>query len=159
MTSSAGVGPVLQQVRLLPPGGSYLSSRLLSGKQKYFIEYILYCILLFIYQWSSLGNILKSYPRYHFEPLRAPKISCEDRLNNTNIVPHLETVMGRIFNCQRRPQDDSVVASCLRYTHIVVKTIRLHLNGILPWIGKHPTLKVSPITLLFYMFLHSNINS
>ena len=50
VVSPAGAGPLLQQVRLLPPGGSYLSSRLLSGKQKYFIEYILYCILLFINQ-------------------------------------------------------------------------------------------------------------
>ena len=37
VVSPAGAGPLLQQVRLLPPGGSYLSTRLLSGRQKYFI--------------------------------------------------------------------------------------------------------------------------
>ena len=106
---------------------------------------------------------------YYFEPLWQLNMSCEERRDNTRIVGRLDKVLGGILDCQEKQinnlaRSDITVHICTvqyflniskrfsvrknsrscQFTRLsVVKTIRLHLNGILPWIDKHPSLKVT----------------
>ena len=94
--------------------------------------------------------------------------SDRDQLNNTKIAARLDKIIGGILDC-RPPQINNLARSvigptllkthphiiiqrfsvkknsalCFKTRQSVVKTIRMHLNGIIPWIGKHPTLKVT----------------
>ena len=104
---------------------------------------------------SVLGELMSLHPStsYTFEPFREEKkentITCSDMYNSTNIASLVENKLMGILNC-----DPDVVSKLKRFsarkntytcskTNIrVVKTIRIHLNGVLPWLEKYPSLKV-----------------
>ena len=102
-----------------------------------------------------LGDLMSLHPStsYTFEPFREEKkentISCNDMYNSTNIASLVENKLMGILNC-----DPDVVSklknfsarkntyTCSKTNIRVVKTIRVHLNGVLPWLAKYPSLKV-----------------
>ena len=96
---------------------------------------------------------------YTYEPFRQDRLSCPQRYNNSDIVEQVEDKLMGIMNC-----DGNVVRYIKRFsvrqntfmcnlTNIsVVKTIRVHLNGVLPWLGKYPSLKVV-ITLVMVLLM------
>ena len=51
---------------------------------------------------SLLGDLLSLSPSssYYFEPLRRLKLKCRERLNNTEIQPLLETIIGGLLDCR-----------------------------------------------------------
>ena len=106
---------------------------------------------------SLLGSLMSLHPStsYTYEPFHQEKFSCAQRYNNSDIAGLVENRLMGILNCE-----PDVVSKMKRFsrrkntrkcdtTNIrVVKTIRVHLNGVLPWLHKYPFLKVILIVLV-----------
>ena len=99
---------------------------------------------------SLLGNLLSLHPStsFYFEPFKKFKIfnDCHHRFNNSEVSDFIEEILGRIFKCEEKVLKNSKNSyknrKCRKSSITVVKTIRIHLNGILPWLHKFPSLKV-----------------
>jgi len=100
---------------------------------------------------SLLGEMISAHlsTSYYFEPLWQQNISCEHQINSTKIAKRLENVVGGLLNChwpqvkQLKPfsfRKQSL--NCNKTTISVVKTIRLHLNGVMPWMRKMQDMKI-----------------
>ena len=110
---------------------------------------------------SLLGSLMSLHPStsYTYEPFHQDKLSCAQRYNNSDIAGLVENRLMGILNCE-----PDVVSKIKRFsrrkntrqcdmTNIrVVKTIRVHLNGVLPWLHKYPFLKVILIVLVNVSF-------
>ena len=110
---------------------------------------------------SLLGALMSLHPSttYTYEPFHQDKLSCAQRYNNSDIAGLVENRLMGILNCE-----PDVVSKMKRFsrrkntrkcdtTNIrVVKTIRIHLNGVLPWLHKYPSLKVILIVLVNVSF-------
>lgn len=104
---------------------------------------------------SLLGKLLSLHPStsYFYEPFYQHKIfaECQHRYNSSNVSDLIEETVGGIIKCE-----DNIIKNIHKFTIIqgqkirnckdtkitVLKTIRVHLNGILPWLHKFPSLKV-----------------
>ena len=105
-----------------------------------------------------MGNLLSLHPSssFYFEPFKKFKIfnECRHRFNNSEVTDLIEETLGGIYKCE-----DKVLKkirkslSCKKTTITVVKTIRIHLNGISPWLHKFPSLKVGKIFFSFALLL------
>lgn len=100
---------------------------------------------------SLVGEMISAHPSssYYFEPLWQHNLSCVHEMNSTMVAKRMENVIGGLLNChwpqikQLKPFSFRKNSSgCNKTTISVVKTIRLHLNGVIPWIRKNPTLKI-----------------
>ena len=96
---------------------------------------------------SLLGNLLSLHPSstFYFEPFRKFKIfnKCRHRYNNSEVTDLIEETLGGIYNCEEKVlKKIKKSLSCKKTSITVVKTIRIHFNGILPWLHKFPSLKV-----------------
>ena len=117
---------------------------------------------------SLLGDLLSLHPSssYYFEPFFQHKIfgKCKHRFNSSEVVNLIEETVGGIVNCEEKVISNLNKFSIRRRslqcneTNIrVIKTIRIHLNGVIPWIHKYPSLKVisfSPVRFFLYTDLH-----
>ena len=88
---------------------------------------------------------------YYFEPFWQHEVfdQCQHRFNSSEVVNLIEETLGGIMQCE-----DQVVRNisyfstrknslkCNETRINVIKTIRIHLNGIIPWLEKYPSLKV-----------------
>lgn len=98
---------------------------------------------------SLLGSLLSLHPStsFYFEPFKEFKIfdDCHHRFNNTG-VDFIEDILGGIFECEdkvlKNKGNSNKNVKCRKSSITVVKTIRIHLNGILPWLHRFPSLKV-----------------
>ena len=97
---------------------------------------------------SLLEDLLSLHPStsFYFEPFKKFKIfkDCPHRFNNTG-VDIIEDILGGIFKCEEKVLKqirNSNKIVCRESSITVVKTIRIHFNGILPWLHKFPSLKV-----------------
>ena len=104
---------------------------------------------------SLLGNLLSLHPStsYYFEPFYQYEIfdECRHHFNSSNVVDLIEETLGGIFKCedeiirnihQFSIREKSQARECKKTNITVIKTIRIHLNGILPWLHKFPSMKV-----------------
>ena len=110
---------------------------------------------------SLLGDLLSLNPSssYYFEPFFQHKIfgKCHHRFNSSNVVNLIEEIVGGILNCEGKVINNLSKFSIRRRslqcneTNIsVIKTIRIHLNGVIPWVHKYPSLKVCFSVLLHF---------
>ena len=92
---------------------------------------------------------------YTYEPFHQDKLSCAQRYDNSDIADLVENRLMGILNCE--PDVVSEIKGFSRRKNTrhcdmtdirVVKTIRVHLNGVLPWLHKYPSLKVILIVLV-----------
>ena len=102
---------------------------------------------------SLLGKLLSLHPStsYFFEPFYQHEIftECQHRFNSSNVSDLIEETVGGIIRCE-----DNIIKNIHQFSSryinqkcnetkiTVLKTIRIHLNGILPWLHKFPSLKV-----------------
>ena len=96
---------------------------------------------------SLLGNLLSLHPStsFYFEPFKKFKIfnECHHRFNNSEVTDLIEENLGGIYRCEEKIlKKIKMSLSCKKTSITVIKTIRIHLNGILPWLHKFPLLKV-----------------
>ena len=113
---------------------------------------------------SLLGDLLSLHPStsYYYEPFWQHELfdQCQHRFNSSEVVNLIEETLKGIMECE-----DQVVHNISKFsirknslkcneTRIsVIKTIRIHLNGIVPWLDKYPSLKVcGPSRALLYIF-------
>ena len=107
---------------------------------------------------SLLGDLMSLHPStsYTFEPFHQDHLSCDQFYNNSDIASLVENRLMGILNCDpdvvSKIKKFSVRKNTLKCNMMnirVVKTIRVHLNGVLPWLQKYPSLKV---IYMFYKF-------
>ena len=77
------------------------------------------------------------------------KITCADQYDSAGIADLVENKLMGILNCDQDVVSKLIPFSVRKNTYNcnstsirVVKTIRLRLNGVLPWLQKYPSLKV-----------------
>ena len=104
---------------------------------------------------SLLGNLLSLHPStsFYFEPFKKFKIfnECHHRFNNSEVTDLIEENLGGIYRCEEKVlKKINKSLSCKKTSITVIKTIRIHLNGILPWLHKFPLLKVGNDFFLHY---------
>ena len=98
---------------------------------------------------SLLGNLLSLHPSTSFlyEPFQKFNIfkNCHHRFNNSEVSNFIEKILGGIFNCEDKvlenvnKRKNANARNCNGTNITVIKTIRIHLNGILPWLHKFPS--------------------
>ena len=99
---------------------------------------------------SLLGNLLSLHPStsFYFEPFKKFKIfqDCQLRFNNSEVSDVIEEILGGIFKREEKVLKNKKISNennkRSESSITVVKTIRIHLNGILPWLHKFPSIKV-----------------
>ena len=99
---------------------------------------------------SLLGNLLSLHPStsFYFEPFKKFEIfkECHHRFNNSEVSDVIEEILGGIFKREeevlKNKKNSNKNNKRSESSITVVKTIRIHLNGILPWLHKFPSLKV-----------------
>ena len=104
---------------------------------------------------SVLGELMSLHTStsYTFEPFRQEakkeKITCADQYDSTGIADLVESKLMGILNCDPDVVSKLIPFSVRKNTYNcnstsirVVKTIRLRLNGVLPWLQKYSSLKV-----------------
>jgi len=100
---------------------------------------------------SLLAEVLSAHPStsYYFEPLWQHQLSCESMMTNTKMVTDMEAIVGGLLNCYlptvnqlKRFSFRKKSLECNKTTISVVKTIRLRMNGVMPWIMKNPNIKI-----------------
>ena len=100
---------------------------------------------------SLLGDLMSLHPStsYTYEPFHQDHLSCDHIYNNSDIVSLVENRLMGILNCEpdvvSKIQNFSMrknTRKCNMMNIRVVKTIRIHFNGVLPWLQKYPSLKV-----------------
>ena len=89
---------------------------------------------------------------YYYEPFYQHEIfdECQHRFNSSNVSDLIEETVGGIIKCEENiiknihPFSTRYInhQKCNETKITVLKTIRIHLNGILPWLYKFPSLKV-----------------
>ena len=100
-----------------------------------------------------MGDLLSLNPSssYYFEPFFQHKIfgKCHHRFNSSDVVNLIEEIVGGIVNCEGEVISNLSKFSirrrslqCNETNITVIKTIRIHLNGVIPWVHKYPSLKV-----------------
>ena len=105
---------------------------------------------------SLLGNLLSLHPStsFYYEPFKKFNIfkDCHHRFNNSEVSNFIEEILGGIFKCEDKVlKNIKKSRKCKKTSITVIKTIRIHLNGILPWLHKFPSLKVG--TYFFFMII------
>ena len=96
---------------------------------------------------SLLGNLLSLHPStsFYFEPFKKFKIfnECHHRFNSSEVTDLIEETLGGIYKCEEKVlKKIKKSLSCKKTSITVIKTIRIHLNGISSWLHKFPSLKV-----------------
>ena len=96
---------------------------------------------------SLLGNLLSLHPStsFYYEPFKKFNIfkDCHHRFNNSEVSNFIEEILGGIFKCEDKIlKNKKKSLKCNKTRITVIKTIRIHFNGILPWLHKFPSLKV-----------------
>ena len=96
---------------------------------------------------SLLGNLLSLHTStsFYYEPLKKFKIfnECHHRFNSSEVTDLIEETLGGIYKCEGKVlKKIEKSLSCKKTSITVIKTIRIHLNGISPWLHKFPSLKV-----------------
>ena len=97
---------------------------------------------------SLLGTLLSLHPStaYFYEPFKKIELinsQCQYRFDSSEVSDLIEETLGGIFKC-----DDTVLKKikkspkCKKTNITVIKTIRIHLNGLLTWLHKFPLLKI-----------------
>ena len=116
---------------------------------------------------SLLGDLLSLHPSssYYFEPFFQHKIfgKCKHRFNSSEVVNLIEETVGGIVNCEGKVINNLSKFSirrrslqCNETNITVIKTIRIHLNGVIPWVHKTPSLKVNPQSVAFIFLILKN---
>ena len=102
---------------------------------------------------SLLGDLLSLHPStsYYYEPFWQHEVfdQCQHRFNSSEVVNLIEETLEGILKCEEQVVHNiskfSIRKNSLKCNETrisVIKTIRIHLNGIVPWLDKYPSLKV-----------------
>ena len=113
---------------------------------------------------SLLGDLLSLHPSssYYFEPFFQHKIfgRCKHRFNSSDVVNLIEETVGGIVNCEGKVINNLSKFSirrrslqCNETKTTVIKTIRIHLNGVIPWVHKYPAVKVNVQSCVFIFLI------
>ena len=113
---------------------------------------------------SLLGDLLSLHPSssYYFEPFFQHKIfgKCRHRFNSSDVVDLIEETVGGIVNCEGKVINNLSKFSirrrslqCNETNITVIKTIRIHLNGVIPWVLKNHSIKVDHHSVAFIFLI------
>ena len=107
--------------------------------------FIIYMTDLFRSGSSLLGKLLSLHPStsFFYEPFQKFNIfkNCHHRFNNSEVSDLIEKNLGGIFKCEDKVLENikERKKNCNGTKITVIKTIRIHINGILPWLDKFPS--------------------
>lgn len=99
-----------------------------------------------------MGELLSLTPSssYYYEPLFQYHLSCDQRANSSSLTKFVAKTIGSLLSCKNRFLLNNLSKFSRRRNSVhcgktklsVVKTIRLHLNGVSKLIRQYPRLKI-----------------